>query len=91
MKYCERTVILRRNDEKGFGFRIGGENPVFVDHVHEHGEAWRAGIRKYDRLIKFNGTSIRHFEHERVVEMFREHCHASVNLTLESPVTVNTS
>uniref|UniRef100_A0A6G1S6J2 Rho guanine nucleotide exchange factor 1 n=1 Tax=Aceria tosichella TaxID=561515 RepID=A0A6G1S6J2_9ACAR len=83
--YKEKSVIIHR-DENGFGLRVGGQNPVFVDCVHENGAAWKAGVRKDDRIIKVNGTLVRLYDHQRVVQMI-QNCTPFVNLTLHSPET----
>lgn len=87
--YQEKSVIIHR-DESGFGLRVGGQNPVFVDCVHENGAAWKAGVRKFDRIIKVNGTLVRSYDHKQVVEMIKN-CTPFVNLTLHSPQTVVTN
>lgn len=80
--YKEKSVIIHR-DENGFGLRVGGQNPIFVDHVHENGAAWKAGVRKDDLIIKVNGTLVRSYDHQRVVHMI-QNCTPFVNLTLHS-------
>lgn len=86
MVFQEKSVIIHR-DESGFGLRVGGQNPVFVDCVHENGAAWKAGVRKDDRIIKVNGTLVRSYDHKQVVRMIKN-CTPFVNLTLHSPQTV---
>lgn len=88
VRYTEKSVIIHR-DENGFGLRVGGQNPVFVDCVHENGAAWKAGVRKDDRIIKVNGTLVRSYDHQRVVLMI-QNCTPFVNLTLHSPETIVT-
>lgn len=83
VRFMEKSVIIHR-DEYGFGLRVGGQNPVFVDCVHENGAAWKAGVRKDDRIIKVNGTLVRSLDHQRVVHMI-QNCTKFVNLTLHSP------
>lgn len=82
----EKSVIIHR-DENGFGLRVGGQNPVFVDCVHENGAAWKAGVRKGDLIIKVNGTLVKSLDHGRVVQMI-QNCSPFVNLTLHSPETI---
>lgn len=85
-RFIEKSVIIHR-DENGFGLRVGGQNPVFVDCVHENGAAWKAGVRKDDLIIKVNGTLVRSYDHQRVVHMI-QNCTPFVNLTLHSPETI---
>lgn len=86
IRFKEKSVIIHR-DEHGFGLRVGGQNPVFVDFVHENGAAWKAGVRSNDLIIKVNGTLVRSYDHQRVVQMI-QNCSPFVNLTLHSPETV---
>lgn len=78
----EKSVIIHR-DENGFGLRVSGQEPVFVDFVHENGAAWKAGVRKGDCIIKVNGTLVKTHEHKLVVQMIQE-CTRFVNLTLHT-------
>lgn len=92
--YIEKSVIIHRA-ESGFGFKVSGQNPVFVEHVYENGEAWKAGVRKNDRIIKVNGTLVKSYEHSSVVNMIKN-CAPFVNLTLQRstetfPVSHNSS
>lgn len=82
-RYIEKSVIIHR-DESGFGFRVSGQNPVFVDCVYENGNAWKAGVRRNDLIIKVNGTLVRSYDHQEVVRMI-QNCTRFVNLTLHSP------
>lgn len=81
-------MVIHR-DENGFGLRVGGQNPVFVDCVHENGAAWKAGVRKDDLIIKVNGTLVRSYDHQAVVHMI-QNCTPFVNLTLHSPQAIVT-
>lgn len=83
----EKSVIIHR-DENGFGLRVGGQNPVCVDCVHENGAAWKAGVRKDDLIIKVNGTLVKSYDHQSVVNMI-QNCTPFVNLTLHSPEPVS--
>jgi len=81
-KLVEKSVIIHR-DENGFGLRVKGQTPVLVEHVHENGAAWRAGVRKFDRISKVNGTPVTNIDHKDVVLMFKC-CTRFVSLTLLS-------
>lgn len=83
IRYKEKSVIIHR-DEHGFGLRVGGQNPVYVDHVHDNGAAWKAGVKKDDLIIKVNGTLVKSYNHQDVVHMI-QNCSPFVNLTLHSP------
>lgn len=79
----ERSVIIHR-DENGFGLRIKGYGPAWVEHVHENGAAWRAGVRTMDRIHKVNGIDARQLNHQDIVRMFMD-CNRFVGITLMSP------
>lgn len=80
IKLIEKSVIVHR-DENGFGLRIKGQSPVIVEHVHENGAAWRAGVRPLDRLSKVNGISVVNMDHKDVALIFKT-CSRFVGLTL---------
>ncbi|KAI1294177.1 Rho guanine nucleotide exchange factor 11 [Halotydeus destructor] len=63
-----RTVIVQK-DENGFGLRVSGDNPVFVESVRDHGAAYRAGVRAGDRIIKVNGALVTKAGHQEVVRL----------------------
>ena len=65
-----RCVIVQK-DEKGFGLRVSGDNPVFVESVRPDGAAWRAGVRAGDRIIKVNGTLVTKHGHQEVVRLIQ--------------------
>lgn len=88
-EYSEKNVVMYRDDELGFGMRVGGQYPVFVDQVLEDGAAWRAGVRKDDIIIMVDGMLVDHLEHREVVEIIC--CRDVVHLTLHSPEPVYTS
>lgn len=76
----EKSVIIHR-DENGFGLRVKGQAPVFVEQVHENGAAWRAGVRRFDKINKVNGQLVTHLDHKEVVLMIKD-CPRFVALTL---------
>lgn len=81
-KLIEKSVIVHR-DEDGFGLRIKGHWPAYVEHVHEGGAAWRAGVRKFDTISKVNGLPVGQVGHKEIVLMFKS-CTRFVALTLLS-------
>jgi hypothetical protein len=81
-RFIEKSVIVHK-DENGFGLRIKGQSPVFVEHVHENGAAWRAGVRAFDLINKVNGVPVSHMGHKDVVLTFKS-CSRFVALTLVS-------
>jgi len=84
VKLLEKSVIIHR-DKYGFGLRIRGEAPAFVEHVHVGGAAWRAGVREQDTIARINGLPICDLDHRSIVMMFKS-CQHIVALTLLSPI-----
>ncbi|XP_054156470.1 rho guanine nucleotide exchange factor 12-like [Oppia nitens] len=78
----KRCVIIQK-DERGYGLRVSGESPVFVESVKEGGAAWRAGVRPGDEIIKVSGTLVTRMNHGEVVRMIQS-CGSYVGLTLLS-------
>ncbi|CAG2115540.1 unnamed protein product [Medioppia subpectinata] len=79
-QYVKRCVIIQK-DENGYGLRVSGESPVYVDSVREGGAAWRAGVRPGDEIIKVSGTLVTRLHHGEVVRMI-QNCGSYVGLTL---------
>ncbi|XP_015781648.1 rho guanine nucleotide exchange factor 12 isoform X2 [Tetranychus urticae] len=79
-KMSQKCVIIRR-DEKGFGLRVSGDNPVRVESVKPDGAAWKAGVRAGQVIIKVNGTCVLKHNHQPVVDMIKQ-CQSYVALTL---------
>ncbi|XP_038217274.1 rho guanine nucleotide exchange factor 11 isoform X2 [Zerene cesonia] len=64
------TVTVAR-DEHGYGMKVSGDNPVYVQSVKEHGAAWRAGLRAGDRILRVDSIPVHHHTHQQVVHMIR--------------------
>ncbi|KAH9492856.1 Rho guanine nucleotide exchange factor 12, partial [Bulinus truncatus] len=66
----QRCVIIQR-DEKGYGFTVSGDNPVFVASVKADGAASKAGVQQGDRIVKVNGTLVTSRNHLDVVKLIK--------------------
>ncbi|XP_060807923.1 uncharacterized protein LOC106130397 [Amyelois transitella] len=64
------TVTVVR-DEHGYGMKVSGDNPVYVQSVKEHGAAWRAGLRAGDRILRVDTVAVHNHTHQEVVHMIR--------------------
>ncbi|XP_069363375.1 rho guanine nucleotide exchange factor 11 [Maniola hyperantus] len=64
------TVTVVR-DEHGYGMKVSGDNPVYVQSVKEHGAAWRAGLRSGDRILRVDSIPVHQHTHQQVVHMIR--------------------
>lgn len=81
-KLIEKSVIIHK-DENGFGLRFKGQCPIYVEHVHENGAAWRAGVRPLDTINKVNGIPVNQLSHKDIILMFKS-CARFVAITLLS-------
>ncbi|XP_056286339.1 SH3 and multiple ankyrin repeat domains protein 1-like [Pseudoliparis swirei] len=84
----EKTVLLQKKDNEGFGFVLRGakaQTPIeeftptpafpalqYLESVDEGGVAWRAGLRMGDFLIEVNGHDVVKVGHRQVVNMIRQ-------------------
>uniref|UniRef100_A0A3B4Y8V8 SH3 and multiple ankyrin repeat domains 1 n=1 Tax=Seriola lalandi dorsalis TaxID=1841481 RepID=A0A3B4Y8V8_SERLL len=86
--FFEKTVLLQKKDNEGFGFVLRGakaQTPIeeftptpafpalqYLESVDEGGVAWRAGLRMGDFLIEVNGQNVVKVGHRQVVNMIRQ-------------------
>ncbi|KAK3572176.1 hypothetical protein QTP86_024849, partial [Hemibagrus guttatus] len=84
----EKSVLLQKKDNEGFGFVLRGakaQTPIeeftptpafpalqYLESVDEGGVAWRAGLRMGDFLIEVNGMNVVKVGHRQVVNMIRQ-------------------
>lgn len=64
------TVIVVK-DERGYGMKVSGDNPVFVQSVKQSGAAEKAGLHSGDKIIKVNGLNVTHSTHTEVVDLIK--------------------
>ncbi|XP_069677128.1 rho guanine nucleotide exchange factor 12 isoform X3 [Periplaneta americana] len=64
------TVIVHK-DENGYGMKVSGDNPVYVQSVKEGGAAERAGLHSGDKIIKVNGVNVTQSTHTEVVGLIK--------------------
>lgn len=58
-------------DDRGYGMKVSGDNPVFVQSVKLNGAAEKAGLHSGDKIIKVNGINVTHSTHTEVVELIK--------------------
>ncbi|XP_059176336.1 rho guanine nucleotide exchange factor 12-like isoform X3 [Physella acuta] len=75
----QRCVIIQR-DEKGYGFTVSGDNPVFVASVKADGAASKAGVQHGDRIVKVNGTLVTSRNHLDVVKLIKSGSYVALTL-----------
>ncbi|XP_064423268.1 SH3 and multiple ankyrin repeat domains protein 2b isoform X2 [Latimeria chalumnae] len=84
----EKTVVLQKKDNEGFGFVLRGakaDTPIeeftptpafpalqYLESVDEGGVAWQAGLRTGDFLIEVNNDNVVKVGHRQVVNMIRQ-------------------
>ncbi|XP_066148059.1 rho guanine nucleotide exchange factor 12 isoform X2 [Euwallacea fornicatus] len=74
-----RVVVTR--DGGGYGMKVSGDNPVYVQSVKEGGPAEKAGLHAGDKIMQVNGTNVMHSTHTDVVGLIK--AHAQVVLTVQ--------
>ncbi|CAH0546729.1 unnamed protein product [Brassicogethes aeneus] len=63
--------VVVNKDDKGYGMKVTGDNPVYVQSVKEGGPAEKAGLHAGDKIIKVNGINVRSSTHTEVVNLIR--------------------
>ncbi|XP_022650692.1 regulator of G-protein signaling 12-like isoform X2 [Varroa jacobsoni] len=63
-----KTVRVNRGPT-GFGITLSGQHPCILSSVHEESEAFQAGLRHGDRLLKVNGVPVDKAAHDEVVSV----------------------
>lgn len=76
----ERCVVLRRSRD-GYGLKLRGQGPIFVEAVEPNSAASRGGLRIGDRILKLNGSSVTELDCDQLLELLAK-SGAFVMLTL---------
>lgn len=63
--------LIIQKDKNGYGMKVSGENPVYVDSVKEGGAAHRAGLHAADMILRVNGHNVRYSTHGEVVQLMK--------------------
>lgn len=69
-----KALILEltiNRDKFGYGMKVSGETPVFVDSVKDGGAAHRAGLHASDMILRVNGNNVRFSSHAEVVQLMK--------------------
>ncbi|KAK0168904.1 hypothetical protein PV327_002662 [Microctonus hyperodae] len=83
------TLVVYK-DDAGYGMKVSGDNPVYVQSVKEGGAAARAGLHAGDKIIKVNGVNVMQSTHTEVVQLIKSS--TQVVLTVQQkPVGANLS
>ncbi|XP_049308442.1 uncharacterized protein LOC105226277 isoform X2 [Bactrocera dorsalis] len=70
-KNFQYLTLTVRKDENGYGMKVSGDNPVFVESVKPGGAAQIAGLVAGDMILKVNGQEVRMEKHPTVVGLIK--------------------
>lgn len=63
--------LVIHKDASGYGMKVSGDNPVFVESVKPGQAAHKAGLLSGDMILKVNGTAVRYSTHMDVVKLIK--------------------
>lgn len=63
--------LVINKDRNGYGMKVSGENPVYVDSVKDGGAAHRAGLHAADMILRVNSIHVRFSSHAEVVQLMK--------------------
>ncbi|XP_052839324.1 uncharacterized protein LOC128254332 isoform X1 [Drosophila gunungcola] len=70
-KNFQYLTLTVRKDGNGYGMKVSGDNPVFVESVKPGGAAEIAGLVAGDMILKVNGHEVRLEKHPTVVGLIK--------------------
>ncbi|XP_059480825.1 rho guanine nucleotide exchange factor 12 isoform X2 [Neocloeon triangulifer] len=73
------TVVM--DQSTGYGMKVSGDKPVYVQSVRPCGSAEKAGLKPGDKILKVNGVNVTQSTHLEVVELIK--ADAQVILTVQ--------
>ncbi|XP_037025462.1 rho guanine nucleotide exchange factor 11 isoform X3 [Bradysia coprophila] len=77
----QNLVLTIHKDAGGYGMKVSGDNPVYVESVKAGGASQKAGLHEGDMILKVNGTNVRYSTHTNVVQLIKSS--ATVELTVQ--------
>uniref|UniRef100_A0A336KGX4 CSON010845 protein n=1 Tax=Culicoides sonorensis TaxID=179676 RepID=A0A336KGX4_CULSO len=83
--YGNTIELTIHKDSNGYGMKVSGDNPVFVESVKPSLAAQRAGLMAGDMILKVNGTPVRYSSHVEVVKLIK--ASEIVHLTIQRSQT----
>lgn len=83
--YGNTIELVIHKDSNGYGMKVSGDNPVFVESVKRSLAAERAGLMAGDMILKVNGTPVRYSSHLEVVKLIK--ASEIVHLTIQRSQT----
>ncbi|XP_033155912.1 uncharacterized protein LOC117138143 isoform X2 [Drosophila mauritiana] len=70
-KNFQYLTLTVRKDSNGYGMKVSGDNPVFVESVKPGGAAEIAGLVAGDMILRVNGHEVRLEKHPTVVGLIK--------------------
>ncbi|XP_023248166.1 rho guanine nucleotide exchange factor 12 isoform X2 [Copidosoma floridanum] len=83
------TVVVYK-DQMGYGMKVSGDKPVYVQSVKEGGAAERAGLHAGDKIIKVDGVNVMQSTHTEVVELIKASTQVVLTVQQQSHPTMAT-
>ncbi|XP_060520310.1 rho guanine nucleotide exchange factor 11 isoform X2 [Cylas formicarius] len=77
-------VVVNRNSG-GYGMKVSGDNPVYVQSVKEGGPAEKAGLQEGDKIIQVNGKNVVQSTHTEVVDLIKSSVQVLLTVQQRSP------
>ncbi|KAK4873317.1 hypothetical protein RN001_015346 [Aquatica leii] len=78
--------VIINKDENGYGMKVSGDNPVYVQSVKEGGAAEKAGLHAGDKIIKVNGANVMNSTHTEVVTLIKSSAYVALTVQQRSGV-----
>ncbi|XP_017794853.1 PREDICTED: rho guanine nucleotide exchange factor 11 isoform X2 [Habropoda laboriosa] len=85
-----RVDIHVVKDNAGYGMKVSGDNPVYVQSVKEGGAAEKAGLHAGDKIIRVNGVDVRQSTHTDVVQLIKSSTHVALTVQ-KKPVATSSA
>ncbi|XP_011497167.1 PREDICTED: rho guanine nucleotide exchange factor 12 [Ceratosolen solmsi marchali] len=83
------TLVVYK-DYAGYGMKVSGDKPVYVQSVKEGGAAARAGLHEGDKIIKVNGVNVMQSTHTEVVNLIKSSTQVVLTVQQKSVTTMAT-
>uniref|UniRef100_A0A0N4ZBC0 PDZ domain-containing protein n=1 Tax=Parastrongyloides trichosuri TaxID=131310 RepID=A0A0N4ZBC0_PARTI len=75
----QRCVVVYA-DCNGYGITVSKSYPVIVENIDNNGAAYKAGVKKGDRIFKVNGIQVTPTNCTKVLNMIYENCNVVLTL-----------
>ncbi|XP_016988743.1 uncharacterized protein LOC108051233 isoform X2 [Drosophila rhopaloa] len=90
-KNFQYLTLTVRKDGNGYGMKVSGDNPVFVESVKPGGAAEIAGLVAGDMILKVNGHEVRLEKHPTVVGLIKASTTVELSVKRSQKLTRPTS